>query len=136
MMSKLKDPQRYGQIEQIVFKTAIRKITRYLMQSRFASFIEGSSHLEDAEVLEYETSQYGLGYISDDESDDSETDNFGDDLNNGAHLHTSGRRLPGLTDRNSMTRTSTPTNPKANGTILRPIYRGYNGTVELSDDEQ
>lgn len=104
---------------------------------RFASFIEGSSHLYDDEIQEYESSQYGLGNISNDDSDDSDADHFDDDLNDEVVANTGHNRHDiGLSERNSMTRTSTPTIAKTNGTNGRVLYRGNNGAAELSDDDE
>lgn len=48
-----------------------------LTVSRFASFVEGSSHLSDEEMLDYETSM--AGDLTDDENDHSFTEEDEDD---------------------------------------------------------
>lgn len=110
--------------------------------NRFASFIEGSSHLQDDEIQDYETSQFGLDHDISDDDDDSapDGDNFDEHLNDEVNTISNSRRVtPGLLgDRRSMTRTSTPTNPKANGSSVNAhiLHRGYNGAVEISDDDE
>lgn len=109
--------------------------------NRFASFIEGSSHLQDDEILDYETSQFGLDNdLSDDDDSAPNGDNFDDHLNDEVNTISNSRRVTTgfFGDRGSMTRTSTPTNPKVNGinANAQPLYRGYNGAVEISDDDE
>lgn len=105
----------------------------------FASFIEGDSHVQDDEIMEYETSQYGLGYIStDDDSNDSDDDH----LDGQPNIHVpqsqiSHRRPPSVAERHSISRTSTPTNSKTNGYHSHTNHqRGYKNLIEVSEDDE
>lgn len=49
----------------------------YLIIYRFASFIEGNSHLSDEEILDYETSIQGE--LTDDDNENSFTDEEDDE---------------------------------------------------------
>lgn len=121
--------------------------------------MEGSPHLQDDEILDYETSQINDDDdISDDENDSGE-EGFNGHLEADVRAQGSsiGRRpasvllerrsmtrtsTPTISnpvgERRSMTRTSTPTNPKTNGNgnQKRLLYKGYNRTVEISDDDE
>lgn len=101
--------------------------------------MEGSSHLQEDEINDYEASIIADDDdISDDENDSGE-EGFNGHLESEVRLQGSsnGRRPASvLLERRSMTRTSTPTNPKTNGNQKRLLYKGYNRTVEISDDDE
>lgn len=138
--------------------------------------MEGSSHLQDEEILDYETTQIEHDETddttddeeeasdnnvdddqnSDNDQNDRETSNSGLRLKYNQHFqNVSGSRIAQRTSTptNSQNisrgriapRTSTPTYFSSNSTVhngdnqrssSRKIsYRGYNRTVEISDDE-
>lgn len=79
---------------------------------RFANFMNGSSHLDDSEILDYETSQ---AHITDDSNPEMSDDEEDIRYNNG------------LSNRNNK-------NGSTSGVRRNVLYRSYNG-VEISDDE-
>lgn len=74
VMMKLKDPQRYGYALSTVYTHYQVCLLEFLSVDRFASFIEGSPHLLDSEILEYETSAVNNSDISDDSDDELQPD--------------------------------------------------------------
>lgn len=70
-MTKLKDPHRY---DRKIFRSASTdEAYVFFFVRRFAEFIEGSPHLRDDEILDYETS-----HIRDDTDSDIATDDDSD----------------------------------------------------------
>lgn len=86
---------------------------------RFANFMNGSSHLDDSEILDYETSQVNI-------TDDSNPEMSDDDEEDVRYNNGFGRRNKSLV------------NSTRNGNISSSrrnvLYRNYNGDV-ISDDE-
>lgn len=76
MMTRLKDPQRF--VADI--NSGAMFDQQQFLRNRFASFIEGDSHLMDDEILDYETTQIERDddLNTDDEDDDLMTDSDSD----------------------------------------------------------
>lgn len=127
--------------------------------------MEGTSHINDEEILEYETTQIDNQETDDDNSDDT-TDNEDANDNNGNvsddneadfenHLNDRQQLRNGLssnykqriTKSRISPRTSTPTlftntirtprrpSQEARNSTKKENYRRYNRTVEISDDD-
>lgn len=86
---------------------------------RFANFMNGSSHLDDSEILDYETSQVNITDDSNPEMSDDEEEEVR--YNNGF-----GRRNKSLVN--------STRNGNTSGSRRNVLYRNYNGDV-ISDDE-
>lgn len=86
---------------------------------RFANFMNGSSHIDDSEILDYETSQAHITDDSNPEMSEEEEEEV--------------RYNNGFAKRNKSLMNSTR-NGSTSGVRRNVLYRSYNG-VEISDDE-
>lgn len=115
--------------------------------SRFASFMEGSSHLMDDEILEYETSNAHLD-ISDDEDDDGSDRGQGDSEDEEIPLRqrvtpsreATYRKFASQNGRSLLASSSTPTTAKGGRNRSRsrqttPTVQPLRNSAELSEDE-
>lgn len=102
-------------------------LTNFSLLYRFASFIEGSPHLLDSEIIEYETSGINNSDISDDSDDDDDNDNV-DNRNNQSvpapiNKSTQKRQLPAVGSSNNRSLGFKTNN--------NPRYRGRNLTKSM-----
>ena len=112
-----------------------RTVLKLKDPQRFASFMEGSSHIADDEILDYETSN--AVFMSEDDSDEDVS--LDDDEEGPSESRTNGHVANGtkLTNRNGQTlgvSTSTPINRSIRPT-RRNIVTKNEVSPEISDDD-